>query len=127
MSLLSTYAALSHLTHSIARIFSLVNPYRALLRWIGGGVAQRNNGADDQALLSPGPELDVMDSDAVDGEVEAVGEDLGNNEKGRPARGRPFRYRSSDESPTLVSSSVGPVLSGVEGWRIPPGPRGRCP
>jgi hypothetical protein len=52
-------------------------------------VAQRNDGAQNQALLSPGLELDVLDGDFVDGEVEvmdsafdggaeAVGEDCRN-------------------------------------------------
>lgn len=58
-------------------------------------MAQRNDVAEDHALLSPGLELDVLDGDIVDGEVEVVdgafdggveaaGEDLGQNEKGHP-------------------------------------------
>ena len=66
--------------HSIAQFHIFVNPYRALLRQIGAGVARRNDGAEDQAPLSPGLELDILDGDVLDGEVEALGDDLGQNE-----------------------------------------------
>ena len=35
-------------------------------------MAQRNNGAQNQALLSFGLELEILDGDVVDGEVEVV-------------------------------------------------------
>ena len=48
-------------------------------------------------------------------------------QKGHPMIGQPFGYLDSSWSLALSPSSAAPALSAVEGWRILPSQRDRCP